>query len=106
MNKFMRLLVYFDIPVKTTSDRKAAAKFRKFLLDDGYNMIQFSVYSRVCCGIDAVYKHKSRLKSNIPEHGYIIAFFMTEKEYEKREILLQTEEKKDYDYPCNLLDLF
>ena len=80
MNKFMRLLVYFDIPVKTTSDRKAAAKFRKFLLDDGYNMIQFSVYSRVCCGIDAVYKHKSRLKSNIPEHGYIIAFFMTEKE--------------------------
>ena len=40
MNKFMRLMVFFDLPVVKDKDRKAAAKFRRFLLKDGYDMVQ------------------------------------------------------------------
>ena len=48
MNKFMRIVVFFDLPVVTAKEKKAAAKFRKFLIKDGYNMMQWSVYSRIC----------------------------------------------------------
>ena len=29
MNKFMRIVVFFDLPVVTAKEKKAAAKFRK-----------------------------------------------------------------------------
>ena len=32
MNKFMRIVVFFDLPVITAKEKKAAAKFRKFLI--------------------------------------------------------------------------
>ena len=54
MNKFMRIVVFFDLPVVTAKEKKAAAKFRKFLIKDGYNMMQWSVYSRICNGTDSV----------------------------------------------------
>ena len=47
VNRFMRLIVMFDLPVVTESDKKIYSKFRKFLLDDGYFMIQYSVYARM-----------------------------------------------------------
>ena len=53
----MRMLVFFDLPVVTAKEKKDAAKFRKFLLKDGYNMVQWSVYSRICNGMDAVLIH-------------------------------------------------
>lgn len=54
MNKFMRMLVFFDIPVKLKEERRIATAFRNFLLKDGYHMVQYSVYARVCNGMDAV----------------------------------------------------
>ena len=41
--RFMRMLVFFDLPVVTKSERRAYTVFRRFLLNDGYDMIQFSV---------------------------------------------------------------
>ena len=69
MNKFMRLMVFFDLPVVKDRDRKAAAKFRRFLLKDGYVMVQWSVYSRLCNGSDSIETHKQRLKQNLPQNG-------------------------------------
>ena len=40
------MIVAFDLPVVEKEQRKAATRFRKFLLDDGYQMLQFSVYAR------------------------------------------------------------
>lgn len=54
----MRIIVFFDIPTKTKRDRKYAGRFRKFLLKEGYCMLQYSVYVRVCNGVDAVKKHE------------------------------------------------
>ena len=34
MNKFMRLLVFFDLPVVKDRDKKVAAKFRRFLVKE------------------------------------------------------------------------
>ena len=62
----MRILVFFDLPVKTKKQRREATRFRNFLLNDGYHMVQFSVYARVCNGMDAVNKHRGRIKNNLP----------------------------------------
>lgn len=52
----MRIIVFFDLPVVKKEDRKEYQSFRRFLLNDGYLMIQFSVYSRICNGADGVEK--------------------------------------------------
>lgn len=44
----MRMIVFFDLPVQTKTERRYATTFRNFLLKDGYHMLQFSVYARVC----------------------------------------------------------
>ena len=90
MNKFMRMLVFCDLPVVTAKEKKYAAKFRKFLLKDGYNMVQWSVYSRICNGMDAVAMHKQRLKQNLPIKGSVRALVLTEKQYENTLYLCKT----------------
>lgn len=62
----MRLFVMFDLPVRTASERKEAARFRKFLLNDGYYMLQYSIYVRICNGMESADKHEQRLKNNLP----------------------------------------
>lgn len=79
--KYMRLLVFFDLPVTTAEKRKAANQFRLFLKKDGYQMLQLSVYSRIVRGRDALQKHYSRLKTNLPSEGQIRCMEVTEKQY-------------------------
>ena len=88
MNKFMRIMV-FDLPVKIKAQRREATRFRNFLLADGYHMLQYSVYARVCNGMDAVEKHRQRVKQNLPENGAIRLMVITEKQYEAIDILLK-----------------
>lgn len=84
----MRMLVFFDLPVQTKLERKEAARFRKFLLKDGYFMLQFSVYVRICNGLDHVAVHRARLRQNVPKNGSVRLLVVTEKQYESIDLLL------------------
>ena len=106
MNKFMRMIVFFDIPVKTKRQRRIATGFRNFLIKDGYHMIQYSVYARVCNGIDAVDKHRSRLKTALPENGSVRLMVVTEKQYESIEILVGELHEADTPFVCEQLSIF
>lgn len=86
--RFMRVLVMFDMPTKTKSDRKATAKFRQTLLKEGYFMLQFSVYVRICKGIKSAHTHMERLRLFIPAKGHIRALMLTEKQFEHMQILV------------------
>ncbi len=88
MSRLMRLIVFFDLPVKKKRDRRAYAQFRKFLLRDGYYPIQFSVYGRVCGGLDRAEAHLARLKAHLPPKGSVRCMMVTEKQYASIEILL------------------
>ena len=81
MSKFMRIVVMFDLPVITENERKVATKFRKYLLDDGFIMMQYSVYSRICKNNDDLYKHINRLKINTPKTGNVRLLQVTENQY-------------------------
>jgi len=40
----MRVLIFFDLPVKTVAERKAYATFRKNLLREGFIMVQSNFF--------------------------------------------------------------
>jgi CRISPR-associated protein Cas2 len=77
------LLVAFDLPVLTKEQRKAATDFRKFLIDDGYLMIQLSVYARPCISFARQQTHLERLKKHIPPEGAVRAIFITKAQWER-----------------------
>ena len=97
MHKYMRILVFFDLPVKTKKERKVATQFRNFLIKDGYYMLQYSVYVRLCNGVDSVNIHKQRLQQGVPSNGSIRVLTVTEKQYDAIDILLG--EKLKYEKP-------
>lgn len=106
MNKYMRILVFFDLPVKTAQNRREATRFRKFLLNDGYHMLQYSVYARVCNGWDAVQKHRARIRENLPDNGAIRLLVITEKQFESIDILLGRLTEADEPFQCEQLSIF
>ncbi|MGN0483101.1 MAG: CRISPR-associated endonuclease Cas2 [Lachnospiraceae bacterium] len=102
----MRMIVFFDLPVTTAKERKAATQFRNFLLKDGYHMVQYSVYSRVCNGVDAVNKHEARLNLHLPDNGSVRLLVLTEKQYESIRILLGERTPDDNGEPAKLTSFF
>ncbi|MGE4398521.1 MAG: CRISPR-associated endonuclease Cas2 [Campylobacterales bacterium] len=91
----MRLIVFFDLPTATKKDRKAYSKFRKFLVDNGFLMIQFSVYVRICKGLDTVQMYEDYLEKNIPPRGNVRTLTITNAQYERIKVLLGTEKYEE-----------
>jgi|ERR1700677_3102030 len=81
------LVVAFDLPVGTREQRKQATDFRGFLLDDGFQMIQFSVYARACVSFARQETHIERVKKNLPPEGSVRAIFVTRAQWERSFII-------------------
>ena len=81
--RIMWLLVFFDLPVETKRQRMKAAGFRKSLLQDGFKMMQYSVYMRHCASQQHANKHTKRVKSMIPPYGLVQVLRITDKQYSK-----------------------
>lgn len=79
--QIMWILVMFDIPVGTREEAKAASKFREFLLDEGYEMAQFSIYARFCSGKEQFETYTRHIESNLPDKGDIHILGFTDKQY-------------------------
>ena len=86
----MRILVFYDLPTITKADKRAYTLFRRFLLQDGYDMLQWSVYSRIVNGEDDVKKHRQKLVKNLPKKGSVRCMKVSEKQYASMEILIGT----------------
>lgn len=84
----MRLIVLFDLPTITSVDKRQYTKFRKFLLEDGFTMMQFSVYMRFCKNAVDADKHISRVKQFSPKKGNIRILGVTEKQYEEMVLVI------------------
>ena len=102
----MRILVFFDLPVTTAANRREATRFRKFLLNDGYHMLQYSVYARVCNGMDAVEKHRARVKDNLPNNGAVRLLVITEKQFESIDTLVGPLTEAEEPFACEQLTIF
>ncbi len=103
--RIMWLLVLFDLPTETKVERKAANKFRKSLLKDGFSMFQFSIYLRHCPSKENAEVHKKRVKINLPKHGKVCILQITDKQFGMME-LFNSQKPKDIKKPPQQLELF
>ena len=78
----MRLLVFFDLPVETSVQRKEYRRFRRFLVKEGFLMFQESVYSKLVLNDASANSEIARLKESGPKEGLVQALKVTEKQYE------------------------
>ena len=79
--RLMWMMVMFDLPVTEDKDRKLASRFRKFLLDEGFDMCQFSVYMKFCGTRERTNKYVKRVKENAPTNGKVSILFFTDKQF-------------------------
>ncbi len=86
--KFMRVIVMFDIPTLTKADHKSYAKFRQELIKNGYLMLQYSVYMRICKGVKSANNYLDKLNLILPPKGHIRALIITEKQFDNMRLLL------------------
>lgn len=75
-------MVIFDLPVVEEVDRKAATLFRQFLLNEGFEMTQFSVYMRHCSGKENAEKYYRHIENNLPPEGKVYILTFTDKQFE------------------------
>jgi CRISPR-associated protein Cas2 len=78
----MWLVVMFDLPTHTKAERKAAAKFRVWLLDQGYEMSQWSVYLRFATGKEQVDKRVRDIDKARPRKGSVHVLAVTDRQFE------------------------
>jgi CRISPR-associated protein Cas2 len=84
----MWIFVFFDLPVGTKADRRNATRFRNFLKDDGFIMLQWSVYARVCRAEEGAQKHIARVTKSLPPRGSVRTLQVTDRQYARMRLLL------------------
>lgn len=84
----MRVLVFFDLPVVTSEQRREYAKFRKFLLKSGFMMMQESVYCKLALNGTAVKGIVDNVHKNSPAEGLVQLLTVTEKQYAKMDFII------------------
>lgn len=77
----MWILVFFDLPVITKTERKQATQFRNNLLKDGFSMLQYSVYIRHCASLQNTTVHVKHVKQTVPPKGKVSILLITDKQY-------------------------
>jgi CRISPR-associated protein Cas2 len=85
----------FDLPTKTKKDIKKYTQFRKKMLDDGFSMIQYSVYIRICKSNYSANAHIKFIKNIIPLAGEVRILKLTDKIYNSMEILKHFEKTNE-----------
>ena len=86
--RYMRLLVFFDLPTENSQDRREYARFRKLLIRSGFIMMQKSVYSKLAVTQAAADALLESIRRNKPPHGTVQALTITEKQYSRIEYIL------------------
>ena len=102
----MRLIVFFDLPTTSKAYKRAYVLFRRFLLNDGYDMLQWSVYSRVVNGFSDAETHLKRLEANLPSEGSIRCLQVSEKQFANIKLLLGTKKPQEKKVNAQQLLLF
>ncbi len=84
----MRTIVFFDLPNVYSKDRRNYSKFRKFLLNEGFIMLQESVYSKLTLNSNQTKYLMDRVRKNSPDKGLIQMLTVTEKQYAQIEYII------------------
>ena len=103
--KFMRLMVFFDLPMLTDKNRREYNRFHKFLLKNGFIMMQKSVYSKLVINNVTSLAVKQRIRANVPPEGTVELLEITENQFSKIEYLVGEEQQVTIDTMDRLIEI-
>ena len=86
----MRVMIFFDLPTLTDADRRNYRHFRKSLINEGFLLIQESVYVRVTTNRQAAALLEKRIQTITPVDGLVQSLIVTEKQYTMMKFLSGT----------------
>lgn len=86
----MWVLAMFDLPVDTRAARRAYTRFHNALLDDGFLMLQYSVYARPCPNEENAGTHAERVQRAFPSRGEVRILLLTDMQYSRMRIYAST----------------
>lgn len=86
--RYMRLIVMFDLPTLNATDMRSYREFRKFLIKNGFMMMQESVYTKIALNQSMAQLIANKVRDNKPEKGLVQMFIITEKQFSRMEILV------------------
>ena len=84
----MRILVMFDLPVGTESERKNYRLFRKYLIKSGFLMLQESVYCKIAQNTTVADAIIANVRKNGPDDGLVQVLKITEKQFSRMEYIV------------------
>jgi CRISPR-associated protein Cas2 len=94
--------VMFDLPTDSKSARRAYTDFRKMLLDDGFQQLQYSVYARPCPSKENLAVHVQRIERSLPPDGEVRILEMTDKQFERMRVFFGKRRVTTEIPPCQL----
>ncbi len=98
-------MVFFDLPMLTDKDRREYNRFHKFLLKNGFIMMQKSVYTKlVINNVTSLAVHQ-RVRANLPPEGLVELLEITENQFSKIEYLVGKEQSLVIDSTDRLVEL-
>lgn len=84
----MRVIVLFDLPTESLEDKREYRNFRKFLIKEGFLMMQESVYCKLALNQTNVMTIRNRVIKNKPRRGLVQLLSITEKQYQTMEYIV------------------
>ena len=84
----MWLVALFDLPVKTKENRRAYARFRKVLLQEGFTQLQLSVYAQYCQSEEASLAKRRHIRDRLPSDGQVRLVSITDRQFASMEVFL------------------
>lgn len=85
--RFMRVIVFFDLPTISVEDKREYVKFRKFLIKSGFLMMQESVYTKLALNKTVADSIFDNVKKNKPIRGLVQMMAVTEKQFARMEFI-------------------
>lgn len=104
-DRVMRTIVFFDLPNIYYKDKRNYQLFHKFLINEGFIMLQESVYSKLALNFQQAEFNVNRIKKNAPSKGIIQVLNVTEKQYASIEYIIGKPNSKIIDNEDRLVVL-
>lgn len=99
----MWCVIMFDLPVRTSKERKEAASFRKLLLDFGFSMTQFSVYAKYSPTFNSNVSIEKMIRNSLPSCGEVRIFHLTDKQWASAKRIISQKEIRNEEPPDQLV---
>jgi len=98
----MWVIAMYDLPVDSLEAKRFYRQFRDKLLDDGFCMLQYSVYGRPCPSIENCEVHIRRVAEAVPPAGEVRVITLTDLQFARMRVFMGREPREPEKPPDQL----